>query len=211
MNIDNFLIENNLNDSFDILHVFETRLSEFFGSPYAVLTDCCTHAIELCLRLEPDSLVIPKQTNVSIPITAIKLNLHFEFHNVEWTEFYQLKPNLYDAATLWRKNSYIPGSRMCISFQHKKHINIGRGGCILLDDLGQYQTLKKMRYDGRNLDFKHHAKDNIDTIGYHYYMTPESALQGIEIFEKKKNMQPKIWTDQDYVDLSKLDVFKHYV
>ena len=30
---------------------FEKRVADFFGSPYAVATDCCTHAIELCLRL----------------------------------------------------------------------------------------------------------------------------------------------------------------
>jgi dTDP-4-amino-4,6-dideoxygalactose transaminase len=150
MNIDNFLIANDLKDPFDILQVFEKKLSEFFGSPYAVLTDCCTHAIELCLRLEPGSLLIPKQTYVSIPMTAIKLQLPFEFRNIAWTELHQLKPNLYDAATLWRPNSYIPGSKMCVSFQQKKHINIGRGGCILLDNCHDYNMLKRMRYDGRD-------------------------------------------------------------
>jgi dTDP-4-amino-4,6-dideoxygalactose transaminase len=29
----------------------EQRVSDFFGSPYAVAVDCCTHGIELCLRL----------------------------------------------------------------------------------------------------------------------------------------------------------------
>ena len=29
----------------------EEQISNFFGSPYAVAVDCCTHGIELCLRL----------------------------------------------------------------------------------------------------------------------------------------------------------------
>ena len=32
--------------SFDVLFEFEQALAEYTGSPYAVVTDCCTHAIE---------------------------------------------------------------------------------------------------------------------------------------------------------------------
>ena len=36
----------------------EHKIAEYFGAPYAVAVDCCTHGIELCLRLhdegEPD-------------------------------------------------------------------------------------------------------------------------------------------------------------
>ena len=31
---------------------FEKKIAKFFGSKYAVATDSCTHAIELCLRLK---------------------------------------------------------------------------------------------------------------------------------------------------------------
>lgn len=211
MTIDYFLNSYNLKDPYEILNVFEKKLANFFGSKYAVLTDCCTHAIELSLRLTaPDVLSIPTHTYVSIPMTAIKLNCKFEFVNVEWTDYYHLGNNIYDAAVLWKKNSYIPGSKMCISFQHKKHINIGRGGCILLDDLGEYELLKKMRHDGRDPTVKHHD-DNISVIGYHYYLTPELALRGIELFEFKKDLQPRIWTNKDYADLTQLNVFKSYV
>ena len=29
----------------------EERVSNYFGAPYAVAVDCCTHGIELALRL----------------------------------------------------------------------------------------------------------------------------------------------------------------
>ena len=36
--------------SFTILTEFENKISEFFGSSYAIAVDSCTHGIELCLR-----------------------------------------------------------------------------------------------------------------------------------------------------------------
>ena len=35
---------------FNIVDNFEKTIADYFGAPYAVSTDCCTHAIELCLR-----------------------------------------------------------------------------------------------------------------------------------------------------------------
>ena len=36
--------------NFDIIKLFELKIANFFGSPYAVATDSCTHGIELSLR-----------------------------------------------------------------------------------------------------------------------------------------------------------------
>ena len=36
---------------FEHVEKFEQELAKFYGAPYAVVTDCCTHAIELCLSL----------------------------------------------------------------------------------------------------------------------------------------------------------------
>jgi dTDP-4-amino-4,6-dideoxygalactose transaminase len=38
--------------SFEKIVEFESALAKFTGAPYAVMTDCCTHAIELCLRYD---------------------------------------------------------------------------------------------------------------------------------------------------------------
>ena len=37
---------------------------------------------------------------------------------------------------------------MCL-FQFRKHLNLGRGGVILLTNYSDYLELKKMTYDGR--------------------------------------------------------------
>ena len=36
--------------SFEVVKEFEDRIAQYYGSSYAVAVDCCTHAIELCLR-----------------------------------------------------------------------------------------------------------------------------------------------------------------
>ena len=36
--------------TFETVSIFEKKISDFFGSPYAVAVDSCTHGLELCLR-----------------------------------------------------------------------------------------------------------------------------------------------------------------
>ena len=43
--------------------------------------------------------------------------------------------------------------------------------------LNDYDVLKKMSYDGRSDDTPWREQD-ISTMGYHYYMTPETAALG---------------------------------
>ena len=64
-----------------------------------------------------------------------------------------------------------------------------------------------MSYDGR-LPEVPWAEQDIDMLGYHYYMTPETAQLGIDKFKTVVNQSPKIWTDKDYPDLSQMKVFK---
>lgn len=187
---------------------FEEKIAEFFGSPYSVATDSCTHALELCLRHTGENYItIPKRTYVSIPMTCMKLNLKWNWREDEWTDYYYLGfTNIIDAAVLWGEKTYIPNTFMCLSFQYKKHLSLGRGGAILLQNKSDYDILKKMSYDGRNPSLPW-AEQNIDTLGYHYYMTPETAEIGLNKLEKIKNTIPKKWSYQDYPDLSKMPVF----
>ncbi|NBP57810.1 hypothetical protein EBU71_14990 [bacterium] len=187
---------------------FENIISNFFGSPYGVAVDCCTHGIELCLRISNlTKIFCPKHTYVSIPMTFEKLGLDWNFVDKEWTDYYFIdNTNIIDAAVLWKKSSYIRGTLMVLSFQYKKHLGIGRGGMILTDSEDCYKKLKKLRYDGRD-DGTPWAEQNIDTLGYHYYMTPETAEIGIKKFEQVKDQQPKIWSWRDYPNISKMEVF----
>lgn len=188
---------------------FEKLIAEYFGSPYAVATDCCTHAVELCLRQQGImAATCPTHTYISIPFTLEKLGIRWQFENKPWKDYYFLgNTNIVDAAVLWQKNSYVPGTMMCLSFQFRKHLNLGRGGMILLDNEKDYIALKKMTYDGRVDDIPW-AEQNISTIGYHYYMTPESAELGISKFNTVKDLAPKEWTWQDYPNLTNMEVFK---
>ena len=54
--------------NFTTVKEFEEKIAEFYGAPYAVAVDCCTHAIELCLRyLKPDRVTFPTRTYISVP------------------------------------------------------------------------------------------------------------------------------------------------
>lgn len=187
---------------------FETVIKYFYNAKYAVAVDCCTHAIELCLRLtNHKNVTCPNHTYLSVPMTFEKLNLKWSFYQQYWEDYYYIgNTNIIDGAVYWKRNGYIPNTLMCLSFQYKKHLNVGRGGMILLDNQDQYEQLKKMRYDGR-IDDIPWAEQNIDTMGYHYYMTPETAELGIERFKTAVVLEPKQWSWKNYPDLTTMRVF----
>ena len=196
---------------FNSVTEFENKISKFFGSPYAVAVDSCTHGIELCLSYTKETKInIPKRTYLSIPFLSEKMKLEREWRDENWEDYYTLnygKKRIIDAAVLWKKDSYIPNTYMCISFQYQKHLSLGRGGMILLDNEYDAFELKKMSYDGRvpNIPWR---DQNIDTIGYHYYMTPETAELGLEKLEEAINTPPRKWVTNDWPDLTLLDIFK---
>lgn len=196
--------------SFEIINVFETEISKFFGSRYAIAVDSCTHGIELCLRYTKETKIsVPKRTYLSVPFLAEKIGLEREWRDEEWEDYYTLNygdRRIIDAAVLWRKDSYITNTFMCISFQYQKHLSLGRGGVILLDNHGDYLNLKKMSYDGRlpNIPWR---DQNIDMVGYHYYMTPETAKLGLEKLEDAINTSPRKWLVNDWPDLTQMDIF----
>tara|TARA_B100000029_G_C17242536_1_gene839619 strand:+ start:174 stop:773 length:600 start_codon:yes stop_codon:yes gene_type:complete len=195
--------------SFDAVTEFENKIAEYFSSKYAIATDCCTHAIELCLRYtEVPYLEVPTRTYISIPFLAKKLGIELRWRDEEWDDYYHLGgTNIIDAAVLWRKNSYIDKTFMCLSFQFQKHLNLGRGGMILTDDKEAAIKLKKMSYDGRNPNAPW-REQNIQTIGYHYYMTPETAMIGLKKLPEAIATTPRKWIVTDWPDLRKMEIFQ---
>ena len=195
--------------SWETVHDFESLVSNWFGAKYGIATDSCTHGIELCLRLkEVDVISIPKRTYLSVPFLSHKLGLSLEWRDEEWEDYYEISNSgIYDAAVLWKEMSYLPNTMMCLSFQFQKHLSLGRGGMILLDDKESAHKLAKMVYDGRepNVPWR---DQNIDTIGYHYYMTPETAQLGIDKFQEAIRTEPRKWVLEDWPDLTKMEVFK---
>jgi dTDP-4-amino-4,6-dideoxygalactose transaminase len=195
--------------SFAIIEKFEKEIAKFYGAPYAIAVDCCTHAIELCLRhQEVKHYTVPKRTYISVPFLANKLGITFEWRDEEWQDYYYLGgTNIIDAAVLWERGSYISNTFMCVSFQYRKHLSLGRGGIILTDSKKDAIMLEKMSYDGRLPNIPWRDQD-IETIGYHYYMTPETAELGLKKLPEAIRKKPKKWTVNDWPDLTKMKVFK---
>lgn len=204
--------------NFETVIEFEKKIAEFFGAPFAVAVDSCTHGIELCLRYQKANVVYcPRNTYLSIPMLAYKLNIALGWYGeLEWTNYYSVYRNIYDAAVFWEKDGYKKVCRdwinqneicMCLSFQYQKHLSLGRGGMILCATEKTYNDLKKMSYDGRlpNIPWR---EQNVDMIGYHYYMTPEIAALGLEKLQEAIKTPPRLWTVNDWPDLTKMDIFQ---
>ena len=194
--------------SFSVIEKFEREVAKFFGSPYAVAVDCCTHGVELCLRYtEAEEIEVPKRTYISIPFLANKLGIDLVWKDENWTDYYYVTDKVIDAAVLWKEGSYLPNTYMCVSFQFRKHLSLGRGGIILTDNEDAAIELRKMVYDGRLSDVPW-REQNISTMGYHYYMTPETATLGLEKLPHAINKEPTQWVVEDWPDLTKMEVFK---
>lgn len=194
--------------NFETVNKFEEEIAKFFGSPYAIAVDSCTHGVELSLRYNNvKSIIVPKHTYISIPFLSNKLNLGLIWTDQKWKDFYHVSYSVIDAAVLWKPNSYVANTFMSISFQYQKHLSLGRGGMILTDNKEAAVELKKMSYDGRlpNIPWR---EQNIDTIGYHYYMTPETAQMGLDKLPTAITTQPRQWDINDWPDLSKMEIFK---
>jgi dTDP-4-amino-4,6-dideoxygalactose transaminase len=197
--------------NFEVVTTFEKKISEFFGSPYAVAVDSCTHGLELCLRHTNETKInVPKRTYLSVPFLAEKIGLKREWRDDNWERYYTINhgdKRIIDAAVLWEKNSYIPNTFMCISFQYQKHLSLGRGGIILMDNESDYISLKKMSYDGRLPNIPWRDQD-IDTVGFHYYMTPETAQLGLNKLQMAIDTPPRQWVVTDWPDLTEMQIFK---
>jgi dTDP-4-amino-4,6-dideoxygalactose transaminase len=195
--------------NFNTVTEFENQVAEFFGASYAVAVDSCTHGVELCLRYTlADHIIVPKNTYISIPFLANKLQIELEWKTENWIDYYYLTDKVIDAAVLWKPNSYVPGTFMSLSFQYQKHLSLGRGGIILLDNEKDAIELKKMSYDGRlpNIPWR---EQNISSFGYHYYMTPETAQLGLDKLPQAKINSPRQWTINDWPDLTQMKIFKN--
>jgi dTDP-4-amino-4,6-dideoxygalactose transaminase len=152
-------------------------------------------------------MFVPKRTYLSIPFLAYKLGIGLNWVDVDWRDYYLLTDDVADAAVLWRRNSYVAGTLMSISFQFQKHLSLGRGGVILTDDADAWLELKKMSYDGR-LPGIPWREQNINTMGFHYYMCPETAEQGLARLQQAIDTPPRQWTVEDWPDLTQMEIFK---
>ena len=192
------------------IHQFEQTIANFYGATYGIAVDSCTHAMELCMRFEKyDFVEVPTNTYISVPLIMKKIGIRqWRWEDNQWEKYYYIgSTNIVDAAVCFEKNSYIPGTYFCLSFLQRKHLPLGRGGMILTDNPTAYYVLKRMSCDGR--DFYRPWRDqDIDIMGYHYYMTPEVAEMGMKKLPDAIKTKPRQWIVSDWPDLTQMEIFK---
>ena len=101
---------------------------------------------------------------------------------------------------------YIKDSFMCLSFHIKKQLPIGKGGMILTDDADAVDWFKKARYEGRSEVY--YKEDNVKTLGWNMYMTPQQASTGLALFQNYPEHNIDLEEKNGYRDLTEFDVFK---
>jgi FkbM family methyltransferase len=203
---------------YDTTKSFEQALCDYTGAPYAVAIDNQSNAMFLALMYENikgQTVKIPSRTYPSVPCEIIHAGGKVEFEYFGGTTLkgpYQLSPTkVWDSALRFTTDMYIPNTHMCLSFTGPyKHLKLGKGGAILTDDYEAYKWFKRARYSGRN-ECSYH-EDNLDMLGWNFYMMPEIASRGLLLMNQfyKIDGTPKHNEDLElpYPDLSKFEIYK---
>lgn len=193
--------------NFSILTEFENLLCKYTGAPYCVLTDSCTHAIELCMRYENiKSVRMPKHTYISALMVLHKLGIAVDFNDNVWQYEYNYSgTRIWDSARGLQWGMYRPGAMQCLSFGHTKRLEIGHGGAILLGNKDEYEQIKRMAYDGRDLSIVPWQNQESWRVGYHYNMRLEDAAKGIHMLNDHQ-LKPLETQLVEYPDVSVLNI-----
>jgi len=168
--------------SFDALFKFEQDLADYTGAPYVVVTDGCTHALEICFRHDGvKQTEFTAHTYLSVPMLMYHLGIQFELTSEQWSGEYQFKgTRIWDSARRLERSMYRPGQFQCLSFGWTKPLQLGKVGAILLDDEAAYNKFSRQRADGRDLHIPWPDETEL-ILGYHYCPTLELCAKGSEL------------------------------
>jgi dTDP-4-amino-4,6-dideoxygalactose transaminase len=206
------------NGIYKVTEEFEEELAKYTGAKFAVTVDNMSNGLFLALMYEKvcgKEITIPSRTYPSVPCEIIHAGAKVKFKPVKektLTGAYQLEPtNVWDSALTFTADMYKPGTHMCVSFTGPyKHFKLSKGGAILTDDLDAYHWFKRARYSGRR-ECSYHD-DNLDMLGWNFYMMPELAARGLLLMNQFYNTDGSKKHNEDltlpYPDLSKFDVYK---
>jgi dTDP-4-amino-4,6-dideoxygalactose transaminase len=206
---------------YDITNEFERRLGDYTGAPYVVTVDNQSNALFLALYYEhyvnksitSEYIAIPSRTYPSVPCEIIHAGLKVKFKPVKGKTLkgsYQLEgSNVWDSALSFTADMYKPGQHMCISFTGPyKHFKLSKGGAILTDNHEAYLWFRRARYSGRR-ECSYHD-DNLDMLGWNFYMMPELATRGLLLMGQFYNGETKKHNpdlELPYPDLSKFPIY----
>lgn len=219
-----------MNNPHQVTRDFEEALCSYTGAPYAVAVNSCTMALLLAVkwhiknhrwtvcehmmaRRSGKPVSIPKYTYISVPMSIMHADGYPEFRDDDWHGSYQLKPYpIWDSARwfttdLWNILTKKDGGGMvCVSFHASKTLGIEQGGAILHNYPEADKWFRKARFDGRTEGVA--PKDDMfDMIGYHCYLNPSTAAQGLlKLASLPRHNAPL--PNSDYPDLSTMEIFK---
>ncbi len=205
-------------NAYDIVRDFEKAMCEYTGAPHAVAVDTGTAAIHLCLEWHARELCrgfeqlrdvfLPRHTYVSVPCAVIHTGGRVRFRDSMWQKsgVYCLEPySIADSACYLSGGMYIKGLMMCLSFQSRKHLKIGRGGMVLTDDAEAAKWLRLARFSGRH-EVPLNEDPGSEFPGWHCFMEPERAARGLALLmDLPKHNEPLRF---EYPDLSTWGAFK---
>lgn len=216
------------NGIYKVTEDFEKALADYTGAKYVVTLDNMSNGLFLALYYEhyvnksikTDTITIPSRTYPSVPCEIIHAGLKVEFTenygclNMKegtLTGAYELgNSNVYDSALSFTADMYLKGTHMCVSFTGPyKHFKLSKGGAILTDDIKAYRWFKRARYSGRR-ECSYH-EDNLDMLGWNFYMMPELAARGLLLMNQFYDMKGNKKHNEDltlpYPDLSKFKIY----
>lgn len=213
-----------ITNNMDFIQMFENKLCQYTGFKHSVTVDCCTNGILISLEMlrrigkidKSNQLIIPYRTYMSVPMTLKNNGWNILFDDIRWFGKYEIgNTKVFDAATDFKENmnnDYSDDSIVCVSFQQKKRLSLGRGGVILFNDDSYEKVLKRLRYDGRNhyVSDRDEMRDNPDDIicGYHCYMEPDKAAEGVLKMNQIQTLREYlVHSFSEYEDLTKLKIW----
>lgn len=197
-----------MNIAYKVVKDFEETVAAFAGSKYGVAVESGSAAIFLCCEyLKVKEVIIPKFTYPSVPNAIIHAGGKVKWSDEPWTGVYELQPyKIIDGALRFKRGMY-QGGYHCLSFHIKKNLPIGRGGMILTDDEKAYRWFRRARFDGRE---EAPLSEGVTQLGWNFYMQPEQAARGLQIFDLIKNRELadlKV-EEQGYPNLSKYKIYQ---
>lgn len=170
---------------------------------------------------------MPKHTYIGVPMQAKRAGMHLDFVEDDWQGAYPISFTYFnednvvceyesiviDSARRFRKDVWFENRHqekwydfMCVSFHKTKILGHTHGGAILTNWKDFVPWAKEMRFDGRKEGVR--AKDDKPTVfGRHCYMMPEVAAALMHKMAYLPDYPADLKND-DYPDLSKLDIFK---
>lgn len=204
-------MKTDVKSAYDVVKMFEAKMADYTGAPYAVSVDSCTNALFLSLEfvgVREEHVIIPKRTYLSVPQSIMRAGGEVVFDDYEWHGAYNLEPtNVWDSAKRLTSNMYQPGTHMCLSFHYKKHLKLGKGGMILTDDKEAADWFRSARYEGRSEGVPYH-EDDITMMGWNMYITPEQAAKGLALMQNYPEHMPDLVEDPPYRDLTEFTYFR---